>query len=52
MSFDPLKLRHALHRIPELAYEEHKTKALLKARIEAIIAADPEGNRLFSLSEF
>ncbi len=52
MSFDPLKLRHALHRIPELAYEEHKTKALLKARIEAIIAADPEGKRLFSLSEF
>lgn len=52
MSFDPLMLRHDLHRIPELAYEEHKTKARLKAGIEAIIAADPDGNELFARSEF
>lgn len=33
---DPVALRHKLHTIPELAFEEHKTKALLLESLNAL----------------
>ncbi len=40
MSFDPVAFRHALHRIPELAYNEHQTQALLLAKIEELTSGE------------
>lgn len=39
--FDPAAFRHALHRIPELAYQEHQTQALLLDQIKSLIEGKP-----------
>jgi N-acetyldiaminopimelate deacetylase len=44
----PQQIRHNLHRIPELAFEEHETKAFLKAQIAELL----EANGAFELIEF
>ncbi|MDD2230432.1 MAG: M20/M25/M40 family metallo-hydrolase, partial [Candidatus Cloacimonetes bacterium] len=33
---DATSLRHALHQIPELAFEEHKTKAMLLEYLQSV----------------
>ena len=35
MSFDPILIRHQLHQIPELAFNEYKTKALIKSYLDS-----------------
>ncbi|MDD5316962.1 MAG: hypothetical protein PHX33_08095, partial [Candidatus Cloacimonetes bacterium] len=37
---DPIQIRHHLHRIPELAYDEIKTKAFLMQQLGELLAAD------------
>lgn len=37
---NPIALRHALHKIPELAFEEHKTKALLMSELTDLTGSD------------
>lgn len=39
--FDPVAFRHALHRVPELAYKEHQTQALLLAQIKKLTQDKP-----------
>ena len=39
---DIIELRHNLHRIPELAFQEYKTKALLEESIFKILQNQPE----------
>jgi N-acetyldiaminopimelate deacetylase len=48
----PLAIRHHLHGIPELAFEEHKTKAFLKSQIQALLAQDAQRKEAFALYEF
>lgn len=38
--FDPILLRHALHQIPEVAFEEQKTHGLLDAQLRELLAND------------
>ncbi len=37
---DIIELRHKLHRIPELAFQEFKTKALLEKSIREILESN------------
>lgn len=48
--FNPIELRHKLHRIPELAFEEYKTKALLMQCLTDIL--NGERARAFEIYEF
>ena len=50
--YDPVLLRHRLHQIPELAFEEYATKALIKSSITQLLAADGERSHSFKLREF
>jgi N-acetyldiaminopimelate deacetylase len=38
--FDPVLLRHALHQIPELAFEEYETHRLLISHLEDMLSAN------------
>lgn len=49
--FDPIFLRHELHKIPEIAYQEHKTKALILKYLQEM--ASSQGVKdLFEIIEF
>lgn len=49
--FDPIFLRHELHKIPEIAYEENKTKALILKYLQEL--ASTRGVKdLFKIIEF
>lgn len=49
---DPIAIRHHLHRIPELAFEEHATKGFLKQQITELLATDILRAKAFELTEF
>lgn len=50
--YDPIQIRRELHRIPEMAFQEHQTQAFLKGQIEALLHSDPQTAAAFSLQEF
>ncbi|MDD3534075.1 MAG: M20/M25/M40 family metallo-hydrolase, partial [Candidatus Cloacimonetes bacterium] len=49
--FDPIFLRHELHKIPELAYQEHKTKALILKYLKEMTSSQGVKD-LFEIIEF
>ncbi|MDD2423803.1 MAG: amidohydrolase [Candidatus Cloacimonetes bacterium] len=49
--FDPISLRHELHKIPEIAYQEHKTKALILKYLQALTSTRGV-KELFEIIEF
>lgn len=49
MCFDPVPFRHALHQVPELAFEEHLTQKLLLDQIAELIAHSPAKARFEQL---
>jgi len=49
--FDPVKLRHELHQVPELAFQEHKTKALIMNYLQELTFTDGVKD-LFEIHEF
>lgn len=53
MTFDPIQLRHQLHQIPEIAFDEHETKELLLQHLRKLLAqtlSEPETP--FQIEEF
>ena len=49
--FDPIFLRHELHKIPEIAYQEHKTKALILKYLQELTSTRGVKD-LFEIIEF
>jgi N-acetyldiaminopimelate deacetylase len=49
--FDPIFLRHELHRIPEIAYQEHQTKALIMKYLQELTSTRGV-KELFEIIEF
>ncbi|MDD2424244.1 MAG: M20/M25/M40 family metallo-hydrolase, partial [Candidatus Cloacimonetes bacterium] len=49
--FDPIFLRHELHKIPEIAYQEHKTKALILKYLQELTSTRGV-KELFEIIEF
>lgn len=50
---DPITVRHSLHQIPELAFEEIKTKAVIMDYLHRILAEDmASASPKFSITEF
>ena len=46
------EIREKLHQMPELAFQEHKTKAFIKSQIEALLQTDTMRAQRFNLHEF
>ena len=49
--FDPIFLRHELHKIPEIAYQEYKTKALILKYLQELTSTRGVKD-LFEIIEF